>query len=182
MRHVATRLPAAAILAACGQGQGPAQTGCPDAGPAISNISVSSTGTGGGASFKGSARQGPNLVTKQFDPQEIQLFLSDVSECGGPGIPTRQIIIDVLAGGLPRGAIPGTYTVTNTIGPVSPPAFATFVASGMGELLNDPSGHISLIRVDGCVAEGSFEVTASLGRGGTSTISGDFVAPFCATK
>jgi hypothetical protein len=180
MKQVAIALPAAAILAACGHGAAPPR--CANINPAISNISVSSTGTGGSTSFKGSARQGPNLVTKQFDPQEIQLFLSDVSECGGPGVPTREIIIDVLAGGLPRGAIPGTYTITNMFGPASPPAFATFFSSGMGELLNNPSGHITLTRVDSCVAEGNFEVTASLGRGGTSTISGDFVAPFCATN
>jgi len=178
MTQVAIALSAAAVLAACGQGA--AQPQCADIGAAVSNISVSSTGTGGGASFKGSAREGPNLVTKKFDPREIQLFLSDVSECGGQSVPTREIVIDVLAGGLPAGAVPGTYTVTNSIGSVSPAALATFFSTGMGQLQNDPAGHITLTRVDDCVAEGSFQVTASLASGGTSTISGDFVAPFCA--
>src|SRR3954470_7230365 len=128
---------AAMLIAACGhQADGP----CADVPPAISNVSVSSTGTPTTTSLRWSARQGPNLVTKQFDPQEIQLFLSDVSECGGTVVPTREITMFIYAYALPRGAIPATYPIGQN-GPVGP-AFGLFFTSGMGEFLNDPTGQV----------------------------------------
>jgi hypothetical protein len=168
---------AAMLIAACGhQADGP----CADVPPAISNVSVSSTGTPTTTSLRWSARQGPNLVTKQFDPQEIQLFLSDVSECGGTVVPTREITMFIYAYALPRGAIPATYPIGQN-GAVGP-AFGLFFTSGMGEFLNDPTGQVTLTRVDSCVAEGTFEVTTSMAKGGAMTLAGNFVAPFCAAR
>ena len=93
----------------CGHGQ---SSQCTDIGAASSKVSVSYAPDGGAAaSFDGSAREGPNLTTKQFDQHEIQFFLSDVSECGGTSLPTREIVMDVYAYALPQGAIPGRMSL-----------------------------------------------------------------------
>jgi len=163
-----------AILVACGESP------CATVGPAASSVSVSSAGAPDGGWSRGSAREGPNLVTRQFDQHEIQLFISDASECGGTILPTREIIIDVYAYSLAQGAIPGTYQVGNSLG--SSPTFATFFASGLGELQNRPSGTVTLTRVDSCASEGSFDISTQMADGGSLTLSGTFLAPFCAVQ
>ena len=93
---------------------------------------------------------------------------------------TREIIIDVYAYSLAQGAIPGTYQVGNSLG--SSPTFATFFASGLGELQNRPSGTVTLTRVDSCASEGSFDISTQMADGGSLTLSGTFLAPFCAVQ
>ena len=180
VKSAALLLAGAMFSLGCGHGQ---SSQCTDVGAASSKVSVSYAPDGGAASsFDGSAREGPNLTTKQFDPHEIQLFLSDVSECGGTSLPTREIVMNVYAYALPQGAIPGTYVIRNSVGSSPPPTFATFSATGLGDLQNDPSGSLILTRADGCVAKGSFQVSISMVGGGTIMLSGSFVAPFCAVK
>jgi len=176
VKNAALLLVGAMLALGCGQAQ---SSQCTDIGSASSKVSVSYAPDGGATSFDGSARQGPNLITKQFDPYEIQLFLSDVSECGGTSLPTREILMDVYAYALPQGAIPGTYVIGRSVGSS---AFATFSATGLGDLQNNPSGSLTLTRTDSCVAEGSFQVSISRLDGGAIVLSGSFVAPFCAVK
>jgi hypothetical protein len=162
-----------AILAAC------AQSPCANVGSAASSVSVSSAGAPDGGWLNGSAREGPNLITKKFDEHEIQLFISDASECGGSILPTREIVIDIYAYSLVQGAIPGTYQVGNSLGP---PTFATFFTSGLGQLQNSPSGTVTLTRVDSCVSEGRFDISTQFADGGNVTFSGTFLAPFCGVQ
>jgi hypothetical protein len=129
-------------------------------------------------SFQGFARQGPNMITNKWDPQEIQLFITDVDECNGSGVPTRQINFDIYAYALPSGAVAGTYSITNIVNNSTPPAWSTWNLSGFGDLTIQ-SGTVTLTEVDSSFASGSFSAQVLASDGTAYSMEGSFRAPFC---
>jgi hypothetical protein len=144
-----------------------------------SGMATSATEAVENLSFTGFARQGPNMITNKWDPQEIQLFITDTNECGGSGAPTRQINFDIYASSLPDGAVPGKYTITNVVDSTTPPTWSTWSLSGFGDLTIQ-SGTVTLTQVSSSLASGSFTARLLSGDGTIYDLEGSFLAPFCA--
>ncbi len=162
-------------------GPPPADAGPPpaDAGPLIAASSIIVRRNGVVVStFNGAAMQRPvGGSGNGYDIHEPQISVSDANECGGSTLPALELTLDVYAYSLPNGAIPGTYSIGDSVG--TSPVFCTFWVNGVADWRNSPTGSIALTRVDSSVAVGSFDATSPTTDGGTIEFSGSFTAPFC---